>query len=381
MNTKKERSWIELSRKNLRHNLEVFRRLCAAATPIWTVKANAYGHGAVLIAKEIQTTIKKSQGEWFGVDSLDEAIILRQEGIKAPIIVLGWIPYPRLRELAKYNLRCLVSSEQTVNELSKIKNKKKIRVHLKIDTGTTRQGVLPAQAVRLAMRIKEAGLVLEGAATHFANIEDVENPTYADLQIARFASAVAGLRALGFLLPVVHAACSAAVMTRPEVALTACRVGLGLYGLNPSELVKANYKKMRRGPPLRPVLSWRSRIGLLKKIPANTPVGYGLTEKTKRPTVIAIVPVGYADGYDRSLSSKGTVLVRGKKCRVMGRICMNMIIVDATSAKGVEENDQVTLIGTDGSSQVTADELAAAADTINYEIVARLVQHLPRLVI
>jgi alanine racemase len=291
------------------------------------------------------------------------------------------VPYPRLNELAKNNLRYLVSSEQTVNELKKIFNKKIIRLHLKIDTGATRQGALPEQALRLAVKIRAAGLTLEGAATHFANIEDVENPTYADLQIARFAAAVDGLRALGFDLPIVHAACSAAVMTRPEVALTACRIGLGLYGLNPSELVKNNYQKIRRGPALRPVLSWHGRIGLLKKVPSNTSVGYGLTEKTKRPTAIAIVPVGYADGYDRSLSSVGQVIIRGKKCRVMGRICMNMMIVDATPAREAKENDAVTLIGVDGRSQVTADELATAAGTINYEIVARLAQYLPRFIV
>ena len=409
-----EKTWIELSRNNLRHNLEVFRRLCGAATPIWTVKANAYGHGAILIAKEIQKTIPsfvipsaasdlkasdqtqrflpldkstararkdKRRGEWFGVDSIDEAISLRQEGIVAPIIVLGWVPYPRLNELAKYNLRLLVSSAQTVERLSKLKTKSNIRVHIKIDTGTTRQGVLPEQALAMAEMIKTAGLVLEGAAMHFANIEDVDNPTYGDLQIERFTHAVALLQASGFALPIVHAACSAAIMTRPETVLTAARIGIGLYGLNPSPLVAARYKKQKRGASLKPVLSWRSRVALLKPIKPGTPVGYGLTEKTARKTMIAIVPVGYADGYDRSLSSRGHVLIRGKRCRVIGRVCMNMIIVDATPAVGAQENDVVTLIGIDGKQAISADELAVSADTINYEIVARLAEHITRIIV
>jgi alanine racemase len=400
---KSEKTWIELSRKNLRHNLEVFRGLCGAATPIWTVKANAYGHGAALVVKEIKKTIvipakagdqktavdsrlrgngnNSGNGEWLGVDSLDEAIVLRREGIDGPIIVLGWVPYPRLHEIAKYDLRLLLSSVQTVKELSKLKSKNKIRVHLKIDTGTTRQGIFPEQALVMAHMIRAVGLILEGAAMHFANIEDVNNPTYADLQIERFTHAVSLLKASGFALPIVHAACSAAVMTRPETIFTAARVGIGLYGLDPSPLVAARYKQQKRGAALKPVLSWYSRIALLKKVSAGTPVGYGLTERTKQTTMVAIVPVGYADGYDRSLSSHGYVLINGKKCRVMGRVCMNMIIIDATPARGTKENDQVTLIGFDGKKNVSANELAAAADTINYEIVARLAEHINRFVI
>lgn len=373
------RTWIELSRTNLRHNLEVFRRLAGTATPIWTVKANAYGHGADLVAKEIQKTIKKTRGEWFGVDSLDEAIRLRQEGIAAPIIVLGWVPYPRLKELANYDLRLLVSSSVVIHELKK--RQIKLRVHLKIDTGTTRQGVTPEQVVGLAKAIKAAGLILEGAATHFANIEDVENQTYADLQLERFTRAVSLLKANGFAIPIVHAACSAAAMTRPETVFTAARVGIGLYGLNPSSLIKDIYKKKHRRMELKPVLSWYSRVALLKNVPANTPIGYGLTERTKKASRIAIVPVGYADGYDRSLSSKGMVIIGHKKCRVMGRVCMNMIIVDATPAKGIQENDIVTLIGSTGKISVTADQLALSAGTINYEIVTRIVEHLPRFVV
>ncbi len=376
-----QKTWIELSRKNLRHNLEVFRGLCGSATPIWTIKANAYGHGAALVAKEIQHTIKKGKGEWFGVDSIDEAVLLRQEGIAAPIIVLGWVPYPRLGELVKYNLRLLVSSARTVKELSKLRNKNKIRVHLKIDTGATRQGIFPEQALAMAHMIRAAGVILEGAAMHFANIEDVDNPTYGDLQIERFTHAISLIEASGFALPVIHAACSAAIMTRPETVLTAARIGIGLYGLNPSALVAARYKKQKRGAELKPVLSWRSRIALLKQVKTGTPVGYGLTEKTKKPTMIAIVPVGYADGYDRSLSSCGHVLINGKKCRVMGRVCMNMIIVDATSAARAKENDIVTLIGRDGKRAVSADELAECAGTINYEVVARLAEHITRIVI
>jgi len=362
--------------------------LCAGATPIWTVKADAYGHGATLVAGEIAKSLsrrplgsargssRRARGEWFGVDSLDEAIELRHGGIRAPIIVLGWVPYPRLAELKRHDLRLLVSSEKTVAELRK--RRLKLRVHLKIDTGATRQGVLPGRVLPLARQIRAAGLILEGCATHFANIEDVDNPVYGDLQIERFIACVEELKAAGFAMPIIHAACSAAAMTRPESVFTACRIGIGLYGLNPSKLVAKSYRRAHAGQALKPVLSWRSRVALVKKVPAGTPVGYGLTEKTRRPAYIAIVPVGYSDGYDRSLSSKGSVLIRGKRCRVMGRVCMNMIIVDATPARGASENDVVTLIGSDGNASVTADELADAAGTINYEIVSRIAEREPR---
>jgi alanine racemase len=361
--------------------LEVFRRLCGEATPIWIVKANAYGHGAALLASEIEKTIVRGRGEWFGVDSIDEGVALRKEGIRAPIIVLGWVPYPRLSELVKNNLRYLVSSERTVKELAKLKNKKGLRAHLKIDTGATRQGVLPAGALKLAKSIKSAGMTLEGVATHFANIEDVDNPTYADLQLERFTATVALLRRNGFSVPIVHAACTAAVMTRLETIFTAARVGIGLYGLNPSALINNAFRKRHRGLELRPVLSWRSRVALVKSAAAGTPVGYGLTERVKKDSTIAVVPVGYADGYDRSLSSRGAVLVRGRRARVIGRICMNMFMIDVTGIRGVKENDVVTLIGEDRGKKLSADDLSGLSDTIAYEIVARLPAGIKRLVV
>lgn len=407
----KQRTWIEISRKNLRHNLEVFRRLCGNATLIWTVKANAYGHGDILVAKEIEKTIPsfvipsktrdlnvsdqssrflaldkstkrarndESHKEWFGVDSLDEAITLRQAGVKAPIIVLGWVPDARLSELAKNDLRLLVSSAETVAALGKLKNKP--RVHLKIDTGTTRQGVLPEGAVRLAERIRAAGLALEGCATHFANIEDTGNPTYGDLQIERFVKTVAELQGRGFGPLMLHAACSAAAMVRPEAIFNACRIGIGLYGLYPSSLVKKEYARAGRAAAVKPALSWHSRVALVKTVEAGTPVGYGLTERTAKKSRVAIVPVGYSDGYDRALSSKGFVAIRGKRCRVIGRICMNMMIVDVTGVKGARPGDEAILLGS-GRQAPSAEDLAAASDTINYEIVARLNARIPRFVV
>ena len=374
------RTWLELSRKNLRHNLEVFRRLSGKVTRIWVVKANAYGHGLDALGPALLQEMRK--GEWLGVDLLDEALLLRRIGARCPILIMGWIPPARLGEAVRNDLRIMVSSSKTVMALGKMKSMRPIRVHLKIDTGATRQGALPEEALGMVRLIKRYGLVLEGCATHFANIEDVDNPAYSDLQIERFVGVVSKIKALGFALPVVHAACSAATMIRRETLLSAVRIGIGLYGLNPSALVAKSYRRAaHRGQALKPVLSWRSRVALIKRVPAGTPVGYGLTEKTKRSTIIAIVPVGYSDGYDRALSSRGYVLIRGKRCRVLGRVCMNMIIVDASFANGAAENDIVTLIGAQRMNAVTADELAAAAGTINYEIVSRIAEHLPRFIV
>ncbi len=359
--------------------MEVFRRLSAWATRIWVVKANAYGHGLEEIGQLILESIEK--GEWLGVDSLDEGLRLRRLGARMPIIVLGWVPHARLIEAVRKDLRLLVSSRETIKALAKLqKGSRPIRVHLKIDTGTTRQGALPDEALKLAELIGKSGLVLEGCATHFANIEDVDNPAYGDLQIERFVAVVAAIKARGFALPVIHAACSAATMVRPEAVLTGVRIGIGLYGLNPSSLVARAFGKKQKGLSLKPVLSWHSRLALLKWVPSGTFVGYGLTFRTKRKTLIAIVPVGYSDGYDRGLSSLGTVLIAGRRCQVVGRICMNMMIVDATGCYNAKEGDEAVLIGRQGKNAVTADELAEKAGTINYEIVSRIAGHLPRAI-
>jgi len=379
---KRDRAWIEISRKNLRHNLEVFRKLLAPrSTPIWVVKANAYGHGIELVAKEISRTIRKGRGEWFAVDSIDEAISLRRAGITSPTIILGYVPLARLVELPKLHVRYLVSSAETVRALSKIKGSRGVRVHIKIDTGTTRQGVMPQDAVTLANLVRASGLTFEGVATHFANVEDTDNPTYAHLQLERFVECVQNLRNAGFPIPVVHAACSAAAMVYPESLMTAARVGIGLYGIDPSPITARAFRAKHRGARLVPLLSWRARVALVKLVPKGTPIGYGLTERAERAMRLAIVPIGYADGFDRTLSSTGTVLIRGKRCPVVGRVCMNMIIVDVTKAHEVRQEDVATLIGAQGKVAVTAQQSAEAAHTIPYEIVARLAQHLPRYLV
>lgn len=371
-----ERSWIEISKSSLRHNMGIFRRLSGDACRIWVVKANAYGHGLAETAAVLLKEIRKR--EWFGVDSLDEALELRKLGARCPIIVLGWIPHPRLGEALKNDLRLTVSSAETVKALARIKVSRPVHVHLKVDTGTTRQGALPNDALALAALIKKNGLELEGCATHFANIEDAENPAYGDMQIERFVTVVTSLRAAGFALPMVHAACSAATMIRHEAIFSGVRIGIGLYGLNPSALIAESFCRKTKLPALMPALTWRSRVALVKDVPAGTFVGYGLSYRTKKKTTIAIVPVGYSDGYDRGLSSQGVVAIGGKRCPVIGRICMNMMIVDASLCRGIREGAAVTLIGKDGKAAVTADELAQKADTINYEIIARIARHIPR---
>jgi alanine racemase len=379
---KRDRVWIEISRKNLRHNLEVFRKLLAPrSTPIWVVKANAYGHGIELVAREIARTIRQSRGEWFAVDSIDEAIALRRAGIKSPVIILGYVPLARLVELPKLHVRYLVSSAETVRALAKIKGSRGVRVHIKIDTGTTRQGVMPKDAVGLAYLVRKSGLTLEGLATHFANVEDTDNPTYAHLQLERFVGCVQNLRNAGFPIPVVHAACSAAAMVYPESLMTAARVGIGLYGIDPSPITARAFHEHHRGARLAPLLSWRARVALVKEVSRGTPIGYGLTQRASRAMRVAIVPIGYADGFDRKLSSEGTVLIRGKRCPVVGRVCMNMIIVDVTKVRGVRQEDIATLIGVQGRAAVTAQQVAEASRTIPYEVVARLAQHLPRYLV
>ena len=222
-----------------------------------------------------------------------------------------------------------------------------------------------------------------GVATHFANIEDTTDHGYAFAQLALFRAAVAGVESAVGRLPWVHAACSAAALLFREADFTAARVGISLYGHWPSKETYLSWLQAhgRDGVKLAPALAWRARLGQVKEVAAGAPVGYGLTFRPTRPTLLGVLPVGYAEGYPRALSNRGRVLVRGRSAPVVGRVCMNITLVDVTDVPGVREGDVATLIGSDGDERVSAEELAELAGTINYEILARLSPELPRVLL
>jgi len=226
------------------------------------------------------------------------------------------------------------------------------------------------------------GIDLEGISTHFANIEDTLNHSYAESQLNTFREVLTELEANGIEIPVIHTACTAAAILFPETHFSMLRTGIGVYGLWPS---RETYLSARLGdrpvPDLQPVLAWKTRVVQIKDVPQGAFVGYGCTHRTTRNTRLGILPVGYADGFDRAIGNTGYVLIRGKRAPVIGRVCMNLTMIDITDVEGIGLEEQVVLLGRDGDEEISADLMAEWAGTINYEIVSRISPFLPRKVI
>lgn len=365
------KTWVEISQKNIVHNLRQFDALLGRGVRLMAVvKSNAYGHGLVLAAK-IFTKSLRGREVWLGVDSVFEGAELREAGIKAPILVLGYTPDEDLSLAFKHGLRLTVYNKETVSKLAKFK--KNIKIHIKLDTGTTRQGVDDNKVLEFAKFVKAYPQIeIEGLSTHYANIEDTTDHSFAALQLKRFVAAVGVLEKAGFKIPLKHTACSAAAILFPETHFNMARIGISLYGYWSSGEAKVSAAKKGQNLVLKPALAWKTVIAQVRDVPAGTPISYGLTEKTKRDGKIAVLPIGYFDGYDRGLSSVGEVLIKGKRCKVMGRVCMNMIMADVTDCGVVKPGDEAVLLGAEGSEIITAEEIARKLNTINYEIITRI---------
>ncbi|MBI5152144.1 alanine racemase [Candidatus Peregrinibacteria bacterium] len=383
-------NWVEINRKALEHNLAVFKKMTANQSVICAcVKANAYGHGLIETGK----IIGKDRRVWLGVNAVFEAESLRKAGIKNPIYILGYTPLSQLENAARLNCRLVVYNYETIEKLSKIAVKlhKKVPVHIKIETGNNRQGLLPSEAVKLAEKISASSLVLEGAATHFANIEDTTDHTYAFFQLKNFMDACEKIEdATGAKIPIKHCANTAATILFPETHLNMVRVGIGLYGMWPSkETYVSALREGNRGQSpaatvpfsLRPVLSWKTRISQIKEIPEGSYIGYGCTYKTTAKTRLAILPVGYYDGYDRGLSNTAYVLIKGRRAQIRGRVCMNITMVDVTDIPAAAIEDEVVLIGRQDKENISIEQMADRCNTINYEIPTRINERVPRIVI
>ncbi|NOQ23178.1 MAG: alanine racemase [Candidatus Aegiribacteria sp.] len=342
------------------------------------VKSNAYGHGA----GEITSLLPSA--DWFAVNSLDEGLELRLCGIKRPILLLGHVLIERLPEAVDANLRLTVYNMETLEKLEKILNHGvNCRVHVKIETGTGRQGLLPENVSEFIRRASGTpGLEIEGLSTHFANIEDTLNHEYAEEQLRIFREVVETVRESGVYPPVIHTACTAATILFPETHFNMLRTGIGLYGLWPSrETFLSAQSNGIPVPDLKPVLSWKTRIVQIKEFPAGSYIGYGCTFKTSRRTRLGVLPVGYADGYDRRCGNSAHVLVRGKRAPLLGRVCMNLIMIDLTDIPAASLEDTAVLLGRDCNEIITAEMMAEWIGTINYEIVTRLSPFLPRIIV
>jgi len=373
---------VEIAKRALVGNIGEFRRLIGPRRKfLAVVKANAYGHGLLEVAG-----IAVAAGvDWLGVNSVEEGAALRRAGIAAPVLVLGYAPLDSLEEAVAGDLRLTVYNRETVERLADlaVRLRRTVRLHIKVETGTWRQGVDPKDLAAFVRDVRRRpGLAVEGLSSHFANIEDTTKHDYPRRQLAVYRAAVRDLEAGGPRIPLRHMSCTASTILFPEPGFNLARVGIGLYGLWPSKETYLSCLLDRKEPlSLEPVLSWKAGIAQIKKVPARADIGYGCTYRTTRPTRLAVVPVGYYDGYDRGLSNTAHVLVRGRRAPVRGRVAMDFIMADVTDVPGVRLEDQVTLLGADGRERITAEDLAALAGTISYEILARINPLVPRIVV
>ena len=371
-------NWVEISAPALRNNLVEFRRRLGDKVKLGAVvKSNAYGHGML----EVAAMAGAAGADWLCVNQVDEGVALREAGHELPILVMGYVELSRLEDVVAHGLRPVVYNPETVDRLEALAAKagRQVRVHVKVETGTHRQGVLERDLPSFAERIRRSPhLVLEGMTTHFANIEDTTDHRMAEGQIAAFD------RAQEALAPVAvrHAACSAAALLFTRTHLELARVGISMYGLWPSkETYVSLLERGKLALDLQPVLTWKTRVAQVKDVPEGAYVGYGCTWRAGRNSRIAVLPVGYFEGYDRGLSGIAHVLVRERRAPVRGRVCMNMCMVDVTDIPGVAVEDEVVLLGRQGEERIPAEQLAAWCGTISYEVVSRIHPGLPRMVV
>jgi alanine racemase len=355
------RVWLEIDLDAVTHNIKTIRRMAGKNSEIMAVvKANAYGHDAI----EISRVALESGATWLGVGALEEGIILRKAGITAPILVLGLTPEDQVDWLLFYDLVPTVCDLQSVQALSQaaVKYKKNARVHIKIDTGMRRLGIKSEEALDFIKRIKKMNNIkIEGLYTHFA-AADEEDKSYTELQFAQYKRVVDELEKEGFRVPLKHAANSAAILDLPYTHLEMVRPGITIYGLFPLPLAKRTTK-------LKPVAKFKTKIIFIKKVGGGENIGYGRAYTTTKNILVATLPVGYADGYPRLLSDRGEVLVRGRRAPIIGRICMDLCMIDVTDIPGVEVDDEVVLWGRQEGEDISVEEIAEKTGTINYEII------------
>lgn len=387
-------TWVEVSAPALHHNVQTLRRLSSHGGPspklCVMVKGNAYGHGLLLAAR----ALLEAGVDWLGTAELSEIEILRRSGIDAPIYNVCYLSPQQAEVAVALDARFVVYDPDVVDAAAAAARRlgKRAHLHVKIETGNNRQGLRHDDAVALALRIgRDPNLRLEGLSTHFADVEDTTDHAFARTQLQRFEVCCAavrdGLRADGVADEglLTHTSNTAAMMLWPEVCGSLVRFGIGAYGLWPSKetLLSVNMAG-REAAALHPALTWKTVVAQVRDVPTGEFVGYGRTFRTVRDTRVAVLPIGYYDGYDRGLSNLGQVLIHGQRARVIGRVAMNMVTIDVTDCAGVQPGDEVVLIGSqsrpDGrpGDTIRAEELAGWINTIHYEVVTRIAEHVPR---
>lgn len=356
------------------YNMEHMKRNLKADTKVMAViKADGYGHGAIQIA-EMMENMDYIWG--FAVATLDEAIVLRTEGIKKPILVLGCVFPDQYMAMLKNDIRMNVYTEEMAESISQMAAREGMTayMHIKLDTGMSRLGFdMSKESVEVIARISQMKNVnMEGIFTHFAKADETDK-AFTRKQIQDFCWMVESLKEKDVTFQYEHCANSAAIIDVKEANFDLVRAGISIYGLYPSEEVKKENVK------LKPAMVLKSHIAFVKEIEAGTPISYGGTFVSKEKMKIATIPVGYADGYPRSLSNVGYVLIRGKKAPIVGRVCMDQFMVDVTHIDGANFGDRVTLVGQDGNEKISIEDLSELSGRFNYEFICDLGKRIPRV--
>ncbi len=379
-------TWVEISLSALGRNFSRVRRLAGERKVMAVIKADAYGHGAVPLARRLA----EAGADCFGVATVEEAVELRDAEILQPILLLGGLYMSDPSDLVHYQLTPSVSSTARLDTYAECarRHNQPIEFHLKIDTGLGRLGMPPGRLASFvdhfrdlernaALKDGTAGLRLSGLMTHLASAPDLVS-TQTDEQMALFNAALAELRRLGINPEWVHVSNSAALLTRSDVPENLIRIGALLYGYW-LPLILPPGREPPDVPPFEPILTFKSRVVYLKDVPAGTPLGYGAAFHTRRLSRIATVPVGYADGLSRALSNRGRAIVRGQCARIVGHISMDLTLLDVTDIPGVSVGDEVILIGQSDHCSITALEIAQQLDTVPYEVLCSIGKRVPRI--
>lgn len=376
------RTWAEVNLDKVEHNFRVIKQQISKNTKLCCViKADAYGHGAV----ELAELYERLGADFFAVSNLEEALELRLSGVTLPILILGYTPPSYASELCDNNISQAVFSPEYAHELSEsaVRLGVEVKVHLKIDTGMSRIGIM-CQDIDSDTALKQAleifglpGLISEGIFTHFAvSDEKDDGREYTERQIKCFKHLINSLKENGIDTDklICHCSNSAAIMDYPEAHIDMVRAGIILYGLSPSGKLKGQLD-------LRPAMEIKSVIAHIKEIEPGTTVSYGRTFTADKTLKIATVPIGYADGYIRNLASEAYMIAGGKKAKVVGRICMDQCMIDVTGIDNIKAGDVVTVLGKVGSAEISADDVASWTGTINYEVACLVGKRVPRVYI
>ncbi len=364
-------TWLEVDLEAIAHNVRRIVKMVGPEVAVLAIlKADGYGHGAIRVAR----TALNNGARYLGVASINEGALLRRSGIAAPILVLGFTPAWQARELVLNGLSATVFDLDVAQALSQAGRELNhpVRVHVKVDTGMGRLGLLPEQVVPFVQALQDLpNLVLEGVFTHFSVADS--DPAYTRWQLGRFRQVLDNLAAAGAEIPLVHAANSAAILSVPESHFSMVRLGIAMYGLDPSSQVRCP-------ADFRAALAFKTQIAQVKTLPANSYVSYGNTYQTTGEQRIAVIPVGYADGFRRAPRHWGEVLVRGQRAPIVGRVCMDQTMLDVSAIPDVRQGDEVVLIGEQGGARITAEDVAERLGTINYEVVSEILARVPRVV-